>query len=71
MQPQGNNQLQIRKWWVTLRSSLYISFSVRPLSIPLNKKVPGAQQGKTQGDISIIQNNNASPINSTDIKCQT
>ena len=36
MYPKGNTQLQIRKWWVPLRSELYLSYFFRLLSLLLN-----------------------------------
>ena len=69
----GNIQIQIRKWWVPLISAIYLLyFSVRPLSIPLNNQHQVYKRGYNQRDSSLLQNNNASCINSTTIKlCQT
>ena len=50
MHPRGNTQLQIRKWWVTLRSVFIYPFFVRLFSIPLNKQhhMPNIEKPKRQ-----------------------
>ena len=37
MHPKGNTKLQIQKWWVPIRSALYLSFFVILFSIPLHR----------------------------------
>ena len=55
MYPNVNTQLQILKWWVTLRSALYLSFFVRPLPITLNKQYQVPNRRNTQRDSSLLQ----------------
>ena len=57
----GNNQLQIRKQWVPLRSAIFcFRFLSRLLSITLNNQHQVSTRENTQRDRSLLQNNNAS-----------
>ena len=71
MHLKGNTQLKILKWWVTLRSGIYLSLFIRLLTIPLNKHHQISKIENYQRDISLFQTNNNVSINSTNIKCQT
>ena len=51
--------------------TIYFLFLVIPLLIPLNNHQQVSNTENTQRDSSLIKNNNASSINSTNIKCQT
>ena len=57
----GNTQLQIRKCWVTIKSSFYPSFLIKILSIPLNKQHQIYNIENTQRVSSPFGNNNIPP----------
>ena len=68
MHPKGNTQLKTRKWWVPLRSALYIF--LRPFKMPINNQHQVSNRENTKIDSSLLQKNNASYISSTNTKCQ-
>ena len=72
MHPKVNTHLQILEWWVPLISALYIfSFLFIPLSILLNNQHQVSNRENAQRYSSILQNNNSSSINITNIKFRT
>ena len=70
MYPNGNTQLKFENGGFLFNQNYIFSFLNRPLSIPLNNQHLVSNREKTERDISPLQNNNASSINSTNIKCQ-
>ena len=71
MYPKENTNYKFENYGFLLDHNYIYHFFVRPLSILLNNQHQVSNRENTQSNSSILQNNNASSINSTNNKCQT